>query len=419
MQISLAPNPRYRIYTRFASYFAMVKDLLQGRVNTGDDVGLLEEAIAKKFNIGHAVCVPMCRSGIFLTIKHTIKPGQEVILSPYTIADVVNMVICAGGVPVFADIEANTCNIDPAQVVKLISQNTGAVLVTHLHGLAAPVKEIQKVCEKFAVPLIEDCAQAFGAAVNGQRVGTFGRAGVYSFGMYKNINTWYGGAVVSDDRQLIEKICGELSSKNFQKTQFILKRLLQGLTTDLATLPMIFKFLTFWVFRFGFLHDIDWINKKVAVELDLSRIERIPEHYLARMTPHQARLALMQLGEIDEFNNVRVAKGQLYHQGLSNFTQLTLPPKVENGSHIFTYYPVRTEGRLRLLKWLMKNKRDVAAQHLKNCADLPAFKDFYRNCPNARATAEELLILPTYPRYTDQDIQKNIQIIGEFFSGNL
>src|SRR6185503_17787272 len=101
-------------------------------------------------------------------VKALIKPGRKVILSPYTIADVVNMVVCAGGEPVFADIERETCNVDAAEVERLIDDQTGAVMVTHFYGLACDIERIAKICKDRNVPLIEDAAQAFGVRVNGK-----------------------------------------------------------------------------------------------------------------------------------------------------------------------------------------------------------------------------------------------------------
>ena len=86
--------------------------------------------------------------------------------------------------------------------------------------------------------------------------------------------------------------------------------------------------------------------------------------------------------------------------------------------YVYPVFPIQYKNRLALLKWLMLNKRDIAAQHLKNCADLEAFSAFYRDCPIARKTADETVLLPTYPRYPDSEIRKNIQVIRSYFQIN-
>src|SRR5258705_1258220 len=161
----VAPMPRFRLYSRAGDYAAFLKDLLLGRLTKGDDVDRLERAIASWCGMRYAVCVPQGRVGVYLAVKAAITPGQKVVLSPYTIADVINMVICAGGVPVFADIERCTTNIRPEEVERLIDDETGAVMVTHLHGMACDIEQIAAICEEKNIPLIEDAAQSFGARV--------------------------------------------------------------------------------------------------------------------------------------------------------------------------------------------------------------------------------------------------------------
>ena len=409
-----APHARYRLYTSGQSYVPFLKNLLLSS-ERDEARTLFEERLRAFLDVDAVTTVPMCRTGIYLVVKHLITPGQDVVMSPYTIADVVNMVLAAGGRPVFADIDRSSCNISAESAEPLIQGNTGAVLITHLHGVAAPIKEISALCKAKGVPVIEDAAQAFGAGVEGTRLGTFADAGVYSFGTYKNISTWYGGAVTCKDPELFQAIQKEADLMNSQSKAFLIKRMLQGLATDISTHPAMFRFLTYWIFRFGFLHDIKWINRFVETELDLSRRESLRETYLGKMTPAQCRLGLLQLDHIDEHNRIRFQKAARYRQGLRGIDGLVLPPG-DDGDAIYTYFPVQYDrgDRHQLLLYLSKNGCDIGPQHLKNCADLTAFKDFYRDCPNARQTAGSLLLLPTYPSYPDRDIDHNIAVLRNY-----
>jgi len=411
------PHPRSRIYTTLNSYFSFLINFILFKIKRGNnDVEKLEKALAKKLNVADAVCVPMDRVGIYLTIKNIAKPGQGIIMSPYTIADVVNMVVCAGCKPIFCDIEQSSCNLNPNKIEELIDKNVGAVLVTHLHGISAPTRKILAICKKHELPLIEDTAQAFGANEGGEMLGTIGDAGIYSFGMYKNINCWYGGVVVSNNKKLISNIRSEINKYDYQGNYFILKRILKGLLTDLLTLPLFFKLCTFWIFRFGFLNNIRWINKYVEIELDLKLKNKIPDYYLARLTPWQARLAMTQLDDVEINRKNRLSKANIYYEGLKNLDGLILPPEKNKESNSYLTFPVQYHNRKRLLKWLMFNNRDIAAQHLKNCADLPSFSNWYRDCPVARKTANEVIILPTYPKYPQSEAEKNIKVIQSFFN---
>ncbi|MCB0324360.1 MAG: DegT/DnrJ/EryC1/StrS aminotransferase family protein [Bdellovibrionales bacterium] len=421
MSFTFAPNPRYRLYTTPHTYYSLLSDIVRGRFEAGDEVALVETELRNRFGVRHALCVPQNRVGVFLTIRCLIEEGRaagrdEVVLSPYTIADIINMVICAGGKPVFADVDRETCNIRADEVARTIGPKTAAVLVTHLHGLAAPIEEIQHLCKPHGISVIEDAAQAFGTRLNNEQIGTLGRAGVFSFGMFKNINSWFGGAVVTNDDALAERLASELARYEFQSASFVLKKLKKGMFTDVATHPLLFKLLTFWVFRYGFLNDIEAINKRVRTELDVSPKESIPDEYLRRYTPAQARLLLPQFPHIDEHSAVRIRNAKIYHSALEHVTELVIPPLREDFSHIYTYFPIQYRERTELIKYLMRHGRDLAAQHYKNCADLPGFRAFYRDCPNARKVAEELIFLPTYPRYGHDETKRTADVLQSFFA---
>lgn len=409
------PYPRYRLYTQSRSYAAITWDIVSRRLASGRDVEALESDLSAFLGATHVTCVGMARVGIYLTIKSVIEPGQDVIMSPYTISDVVNMVIAAGGRPVFADIDRGTCNIDPAEVERLIGRDTGAVLVTHLHGLVSGAFEIREICRQYGVPMIEDAAQAFGAAVSGQRAGTIGDAGIYSFGMYKNINAWYGGAVVTENQELAEQIRAAQKQWAYQGASFIAKRMAKGLVTDVATHPLLFRPFVFWIFRYGALNDVDAINKRVNTELDTSRRDEFPEHYQAKMTPSQARLTRSQLHTIDEDIDARIHRAELYHDGLDDISEIILPPRRADTSHMYTYFPIQAQDRQGLLKWLMRWNRDAAAQHLKNCADLDSFSEFHRSCPEAGQTAMQTVLLPTYPRYPIDQVERTIETVRSYY----
>ena len=414
------PNPRYRLYIPFRSYFKFFIDLILNRIQKGPDVCKLEQKLSGYVNISNVICVSQARFGIYLLIKNLIIPGQKVLMSPYTIADVVNMVVCAGGIPLFADITKQTCNISIEGIKKKIDseKNIGAVLVTHLHGIAAPIDKIQDICREYNIPLIEDAAQAFGGTYNNHKLGTIADFGIYSFGSYKNITSWYGGAIVSNNHEIIKNIRDELEQYEFQKTTWLLKKVISTLLINIATTPIVFKLFTFWIFRFGFLKNIRFINKKVEIELNLKKLEIIPPHYLAKITPFQARMALSQLAQINNHTLIRRTFAKQYFEGLTGFKQLTIPKVEENNGDIYTYLPIQYKDRHTLLQWMMYHCRDIGAQHLKNCADLPDFEDYYQDCPIARSVAEEVILLPTYPRYQSSEVQKNIDTIKYFFKTN-
>jgi dTDP-4-amino-4,6-dideoxygalactose transaminase len=410
------PKSRFRIYGGAAHYMSVARDVVLGRTESGDAVEQLEQKAAAFLAARHALAMPQARVGIYLALKALIQPGQDVVLSPYTIYDVVNMVISAGGRPVFADIDRETCNISAAQIRMCVTDRTGAVMVTHLHGLACDIEDIAQFCGERQVPLVEDTSQAFGGRVGGKRLGTFGQAGIYSFGMAKNVNSFYGGLVVTGDRALHARLRADVESFRYQSTDLLMKRVIACLAGDTLTWRPVFDAATFWIYRYGHLHGIDAITDRWRGE-DAPVLRRtIPDGSLRKMTPMQARLVLRTIDEIDAQARVRVAHARAYHEGLRDIADILLPPLRDDGSHIYLSFPIQVPDRDALLRFLVEHGRDLTLQHIGNAADYACFSEFQRDCPNARLTAAQVLLLPTYPSYGIREVGRNVRAIRRFFA---
>lgn len=411
--------PRIRLYTTVGQYLRVVADFLTGRWKRGNDVALLEKQFSEQMGGGHAIMMPMARVGIYLVLRTLISPGQKVILSPYTIADVINMVICAGGVPVFADIERETCNIDTKQVKTLLDSSehsdVGAVLATHFYGLACDGPGLRDLCAEYGVPLIEDCAQALSAEVAGKPVGTFGAAAVYSFGLYKNVNSFYGGMVLTKDDNLAADLRESLSEMPMVRPSFYLKKVVNGLITDVLTWPLFYRIFTFRLFRFGLEKNIDAINNQTKIDVDPDINYEVPTDYLHRPSPLQARLAMRQLPGVDAMTRQRIANADMYRDGLKGIPELILPPEGNPGEHIYWYFPIQSERREELVLFAMRAGRDMAVSYHRNCSALPCFGAYARVCPRAEKTANAVIYLPCYPMYSAAEIEENIRVIKRYF----
>lgn len=409
---------RLRLYGSAGIYLRAVAEMLSGRWRRGDDVAAAEGAVARRVGSKHAVMMPMARVGIHLALTLAIRPGQKVVLSPYTISDVVNMVIAAGGRPHFVDIEQATCNISPDGVRAALEteDDIGAVLVTHFYGRMCAVEEIARLCEPHGVPMIEDAAQAFAASKAGRAAGTFGKAGIYSFGLYKNINCFYGGMVVTDDDALAASLRDHVAKYDLVPRSFLAARVVKGAITQLATWWPVFRWLTFNVFRYGMLKDVEVINNQVRIDVDPVMTRQVPASYLHRPSPLQARLLLAQMPKVDRDTDRRRAVADEYRRHLSDIAELSVPPATPEGEHIYWYFPIQYADRLRLVKHAMREGCDVAPSYHRNCADMPCFAEYARDCPTARAVAESVIYLPTYPGYGLRHARRNIGAVRDFFA---
>ena len=414
------PYPRSILYTRFKMYPKTIKNILFQPKNSEVYLKKFSADLSQFLNVDQGLIKPcaMARVGIYLIIKQFIKNNKkEIILSPYTISDVVNMVLCAGGVPVFCDTEPATCNIDVPKIENLINKNTAAIMVTHFYGLACDIKLAKSICNKNQIPLIEDAAQAFGVKVDGKYVGTFGDAGIFSFGLYKNVTSFIGGAVVTKDKKLAKLIDIESESFNTYNLFDIMPKIIKGGITDLITHPILFKRIFYKVIKWASINNVKMINDKFKIDTKPTAYYDFPDNYKKKIAPIQLSLVSEQLSKVKYNQNIRIQNANKYFEGLKNLSKyILLPPSLNNDAHGYYYFIIQVPDHKRLEKFMLKEGCDIMVSYHRNCADLDCFKEYFLDCTNARETANSVIYLPTYPSYRDKDIKKNIDTIKLYFA---
>ena len=399
--MSRTTQPRFRFYGSPWNYGSVLAGELRPRDHQAASLNQLEQAVADFVGQPYAVALPQGRLGVYLTTRALVRPGRdEVVLSPYTIHDVVNMVIAGGGKPVFVDVERTTCNIDPAAIPAAITARTAYVLVTHLHGLACDMDAVREAVGASGVPVVEDAAQALGATSQGRRVGGIGVAGVLSFGRAKNVNAFFGGAAVSADEELVAAMRAELAAFPRIGRAKLAKRLAMCAAADVATLPSVFRGVTFPVLRAGIRNGRTGLSELVQTERDAKLRAELPESYARTLRPSQAQTIRHQLVHVDSRAAQRLAVARIYHEGLQDIDGLLLPPWREDGSHAYFQFPVQVADREDLVRDLALRGCDVPIQHLRNTADLEIFRPYAVDCPMARTVADSLVLLPTYPGFS-------------------
>ena len=173
----------------------------------GPEVQALEKEWAEYFGVKHAIAVNSCTSGLYCAVGATgIEPGEEVIVSPYTMCASATAPLIYSAIPVFADIEENFYCLDPQSVEEKITPRTRAIIVVDIFGLPYNVDAINSIAKKHGLIVIEDTAQAPGALYKEQYAGTLADIGVYSLNYHKHIHSGEGGIIVTDNDGLAEKL---------------------------------------------------------------------------------------------------------------------------------------------------------------------------------------------------------------------
>jgi perosamine synthetase len=173
----------------------------------GEQVQALENEWSKYFNVAHAVVVNSNTSGLIAALGAIgIEPGDEVIVSPWTMSASATSILVWNAIPVFADIEDETFNLDPASIIRNITHYTRAIMLPDIFGHAADLDAIMEIASKHGLRVIEDNAQSPAALYKNRYVGTVADIGVFSLNYHKHIHTGEGGVCVTNDPTLAERI---------------------------------------------------------------------------------------------------------------------------------------------------------------------------------------------------------------------
>jgi dTDP-4-amino-4,6-dideoxygalactose transaminase len=196
-------NPKYGIQEQFAVW----KVLKTGKLNFGEKGLEYERKFANFIGVPLAIAVSSATSGLQLCLSaYEIGEGDEVIVPGLSFAATANVVALQGATPIFADIDPLTFNINVNEIEMKITSRTRAIIVVHLFGLPANMKLIKELANRHNLIVIEDAAQAHGAGIYKDKVGSFGDVAVFSFYNSKNMSTGEGGMITTSNIDIAHKI---------------------------------------------------------------------------------------------------------------------------------------------------------------------------------------------------------------------
>ena len=181
----------------------LVLDVLRsGRLSLGPTIDRFEELFAEAVGAPYAAAVSSGTAGLhLLCVAAGIQSGDEVITSPYSFVASANCAVYEGATPVFADIDPRTHNLDPSAVEAAITSRTKAVVAVDIFGYPSELEELQAICERHGLALIDDACEALGARYDGRTVGAQGQDAVFAFYPNKQITTGEGGVVTTHSEE--------------------------------------------------------------------------------------------------------------------------------------------------------------------------------------------------------------------------
>ena len=368
--------PLYKIFTDRDDNKAVNKVLQRGMDwAIGHEIAEFEKKIANY--IGTRYCIAFnsgTSAGHAALLAININSG-EVIVPSFTFISTANWPLMVNAKPKFVDIEEENFGLSPKRVKLEITKNTKAIIPIHYGGLPCKIIEINRIARNKKIPLIEDCAEAFGTKIKGVSVGTFGQMSIFSFAPNKILTTGEGGAICTDSRKIFEKLQlirshGRLINENYFKT---------------SQLP-----------------------------------NYISIGYNWRMSSITAALGLSQFDKLDRIIQLRRRHARFYVLKLKKINEIKLPDEPKDHLHVYQLFTIQLKNNLirnELQKFLANNgimtKIFFEPIHLSNFYKKSGFGK--KSLSNTEKISRTVLSLPIFPGLKSEEITHICDSIKEFF----
>ncbi len=346
---------------------AVQEVMASGMLAAGARVKEFEERFAEKVGTTQAIATSSGTTALqALMFGLGLGPGDRVLTTPFTFIATTNTILNTGARPVFADIEPRTFNLDPDQAEVILARDSSikAILVVHLYGLPCQMADFEQLTEKYGVDLIEDAAQAHGAAFAEKPVGSFGRAGMFSFYPTKNMTTGEGGMVVTSD---------------------------------------------------------DVLARKIRLFINHGASERYNHKQLGfnfRMTEMAGAMGLCQLERLDEFVAIRRSNAEFYDQRLAPIPEVETPHIPPQCFHSYNLYTLRCQKRDQLQSYLREKEIGTGTHYPRALHQQPYYQEMGfgdYSLPYAEKAGEEVLSIPIHPGLAPGDLEKIRDSINSFY----
>jgi len=406
-------HSRQRLYD--VNHLGFARAVLAGTLNSARKAGdeaAIEAGFKKAFSaytgVDHIVPLSRGRLAVYLSVKHTVTPSRrKVVMSPLTIFDVVNMVRVGGGVPEFIDTEPGTVHLSCRSLEQAIDKHTAAIVVTHYHSTNREIEAIAQLCRTRGVALIEDCAISLGGRMAGKHVGSFGDFALFSFGLFKFVSTYLGGGLVVRDPDTRATIEVELAGWPRMKLRDLARYAVKGLELSVLTNPVVFDHLTFPLFRFAYLRNLECIKKKAQNDPDPFLRYEFPNRFRRRPCLFQLQEFTRQIPLVEVDRRRRLENAIHYYRNFSSYNIGGLPEQPNQNTDCYLNFPIVVKGdRDVFVREMMKAGFDLSIYYYRNCAEIEPFAQYWKELPNVSNFVRRMVFFPVYPRVDSDYIDR-------------
>jgi aminotransferase EvaB len=338
----------------------------RGDFTLGEEVDRFEEEFASLIGVKYAIGVGSGTDALFLSLRAlNIQPGDEVITTAFTFYATVGAIVTAGATPVFCDI-GDDFNLNIDLIESKITSKTKAIIPVHWSGRPCSMYKLMELSNSTGIPVIEDACHSILAEINGQKTGTFGLTGCFSFHPLKNLNVWGDGGIVTTNSE-------EINSKI---------RLLRN-------------------------HGLS----------DRDTCEVFA--YNSRLDTVQAVVAHHMLPKLSDLTNQRIQNAKFLDAALELLPQIRIPARVEGIKEVFHIYSFHAENRDKLQKHLNSKGIDAKVHYPKPIHLQPAAQKYGHKIgdfPKSESAAHDTLSLPVHEFISESDLDFMVREIKAFYA---
>lgn len=342
---------------------AVLKVLASGKFVLGEEGINIEKNLAEFIGVKHGVAVNSGTDALKIALKALgVEAGDEVITVSNTAVPTVSAMREIGAIPVFVDINEYFL-IDINKIEEKITSKTKAIVAVHLYGQPTDIKKIIEIAQKHKIKVVEDCAQAIGAEIDGRRVGSFGDVSCFSFYPTKNLGAYGDGGLILTNDENLEHQARMLRFYGMEKTYYA---------------------------------NFEGFN--------------------SRMDEVQATILSIKLNYLEKWNTRRREIADFYLKNIKN-EKIVLPALAPNTKHVFHLFVVKTKDRDALKQHCEKNEVGVAIHypfpiHLQRAYEFLNYKT--GDLPNSESASSEILSLPMFPELSDEELKHVVETINAF-----
>ena len=407
--------PRQKIYGY--SFFRVIKNIFIKKKK--DPIYFIKNyfRLNEEYNINF---VYKARIGFFHILSYLIKNNlnkNKIILSSFTVFDMINMVLLSGFKPIFIDHYKNSPQINTNELKEKIKKNKdeiGAVLLTHYNVNNSELLEISNICKENKIILIEDCSISIGSKIKNDYVGKFGDYSIFSFGFYKFINVLSGGMIISKNKNFYDFVLEKEKNWKIVKFYNLYKLIIKSFIVKFLISKFIFN-LIFPIIKFSYKNDIKLITRFLINDPKPHKKNKFPNEYQFRLSNTQINDIIFQFKNLENQRISREYNYLLYSKNIKN-EKINFFHNQQNliNENAYLNFPIIVNDKKKFINYMLANNIDLNPQFYRSVDKLSFLSEYSFDTQQIQSSVSKLITLPTYSGINKNYIHKIIDAINRY-----